>query len=164
MGAKYGAACMVVVAVLLSGCVNPYGMREIAFVEPQPPAADETLVYVFREDTSYGGARKFAIICNDTIVGVLTPGTFCSFKVRSGENEIVAYISPSPIMHYRIQNLPGKITYLFCRLGYTTGSFIEEIQEGQAVEFMKKFKYTDIEMRNQKAKMNYKDYYDRLYK
>jgi hypothetical protein len=164
MQTKYGAICILTFAILLNGCVNPYSMREIAFVEPTPPAEDETLVYVFREDTSFGGARKFAIICNDTVVGVLTPGTFCSFKVKSGENEIVAYISPSPIMHYRIQNRAGKTTYLFCRLGYTTGSFIEEIDKAQANEFMKKFKFTDIELKNQKAKMNYKDYYDGLFK
>ncbi len=164
MRAKYGAICIAVVLILIIGCVNPYSMREITFVEPSNPTADETLIYVFREDTSFGGARKFAIICNDTIVGVLTPGTFCSFKVKSGENEIVAYISPSPIMHYRIQNRPGKVAYLFCRFGYTSGSFIEEIDETPAIELMKKFKYTDIEMKDQKAKMNYKDYYDKLYK
>lgn len=152
------------VLLLISGCTNPYKVRQIPFSEPASPNSDETLVYVFREKSSFAGARKFAIICNDTVMGVLTPGTFCNFKVRSGENEIVAYMSPSPLMHYRVQSRPGKTAYLFCKVGYTTGMFMEEIDGHKAVELMKEFKYTEIEVQNQKAKMNYKDYYDNLYK
>ena len=152
------------ILLLISGCANPYNARQIAFSKPLSPNLDETLIYVFRENSSFGGARKFAIICNDTVTGVLTPGTFCNFKVKSGENEIVAYMSPSPLMHYRVQNRPGETAYLFCKVGYATGMFMEEIDEQKAVELMQEFKYTDIELKNQKAKINYKIYYDNLYK
>jgi len=151
------------VLLMISSCAN-YKVRQIPFSEPNSPKSDETLIYVFREYSYLGGARKFAIICNDTVRGVLTPGTFCNFKVRTGENEIVAHMSPSPIMHYRVQDRPGKTAYLFCKVGYATGMFIEEIDEHKAVELMQEFKYTEIEVKNQKAAMNYKDYYDNLYK
>ena len=104
------------VFILISGCANPYKVRQIPFSEPTSPKSDETLIYVFRENSSFGGARKFAIISNDTVMGVLTPGTFCIFKARSGENEIVAYMSPSPLMHYRVQNRAGETVYLFCKV------------------------------------------------
>lgn len=148
----------------LSGCANTYKVRQVQFSEPTPPAQDETLIYVFRENSFYGSARKFSIICNDTIKGVLTPGTFCNFKVRSGENEIVAYMSPSPLMHHRVQDQPGKTVYLFCKVGYATGMFMEEIDENESRKLMKEFKYTEIEIKNQKARMNYKDYYGNLYR
>jgi hypothetical protein len=154
----------VFVLLLISSCANPYKVRQMPFSEPTSPNPNETLIYVFRENSAFGGARKFAIICNDTVMGVLTPGTFCNFKVRSGENEIVAYMSPSPVMHYRVQNRPGQTAYLFCRVGYTTGMFMEEIVEHKAFELMQEFKYTEIEVKNQKAKMNYREYYDNLYK
>jgi hypothetical protein len=150
--------------LLMFGCTNPYEVRKVPFLEPTFPMSDETLIYVFREDTSYGGARKFPIICNDTVLGVLTPGTFCTFKVKSGENEIVAYMSPSPIMHYRVQNRAGETVYLYCNFGYTTGTFMEEIDKHKADELMQEFKYTEIGVKNHKAKMNYKFYYDNLYK
>lgn len=150
--------------LLISGCANPYKVRHIPFSEPTSPKSNETLIYVFRENSFFGGARKFTIISNDTVMGVLTPGTFCFFKVKSGENEIVAYMSPSPLMHYRVQNRAGKTVYLFSRFGYTTGIFMEEIDEHKAGKLMQEFKYTEIEVKNQKAKMNYKTYYDNLYK
>lgn len=152
------------VLLLISGCANPYKVRQIPFSEPTSPKSDETLIYVFRENSFLGSARKFAIICNDTVMGVLTPGTFCTFKVRSGENEIVAYMSPSPLMHYRVQNQSEKTVYLFCKVGYTTGMFMEKIDKHKAGELMQEFKYTEIEVKNEKAKMNYKTYYDNLYK
>ena len=152
------------VLFLISGCANTYNVRQVPFLEPTPPNSDETLIYVFRENSSFGSARKFAIICNDTVTGVLTPGTFCNFKVKSGENEIVAYMSPSPLMHYRVQSQQGNTVYLFCKVGYTTGMFIEDIDEHKAVELMQVFKYTEIGIEHQKAKMNYRDYYNNLYK
>lgn len=150
--------------LLLSGCGNTFNVRQVVFSEPSPPNQNETLIYVFRENSSFAGLRKFSIICNDTIMGVLTPGTFCNFKVKSGENEIVAYMSPSPLMHYRVQDRPGDNAYLFCKVGYSTGMFIEEIDEQKAVELMQEFNCTEIGAKNQKAKMNYKVYYDNLYK
>lgn len=154
-----------VLGSLIGGCsANPFRVKVLPYSESTSPDKDETLIYVFRENSGFGGARKFAIICNDTIMDVLFPGTFSHFIVKSGENEIVAYMSPSPIMHYRVQSRPGQTVYLFCKMGYTTGIFIEEIDEQKANELMKKFKYTDIEIKNQKHRMNYKTFYDNLYK
>ncbi len=119
---------------------------------------------MFREDSSFGGARKFAIIDNDTVMAVLTPGTFSHFKVSNGEHEIVAYMAPSPIMHYRVTPAPGKTVFLLCRVGYTSGMFIEPLDAQRAHELMSSFKYTEIEVKGEKAKMDYRQYYDKLYK
>ena len=155
--------CYFFLLLLISGCATTYNAKEIPFSEPVSPTSNETLIYVFREDSFFGSARNFAIICNDTVMGVLTPATFCSFKVKSGENEIVAYMAPSPIMHYRVQDRPGKTVYLFCKVGYTTGMFMEDIDKLQAVGLMREFKYTRIEIENQKTEINYKEYYDNLF-
>lgn len=152
------------ILLLIAGCATTYIARETPYSEPFSPTVNETLIYVFREDSFFASARDFAIICNDTIMGSLTPGTFCCFKVESGENEIVGYMSPSPLMHYRVQDRPGQTVYLFCKVGYTTGMFMEEIDNIKAIELMRQFKHTEIEPKNQKAKMNYKEYYNRLYK
>lgn len=153
-----------VLAALLAGCgANTYGVREASYVAPAAPGPDETLVYVFREDSSFGAARKFAIIDNDTVMAVLTPGTFSYFKVASGEHEIVALMAPSPIMHYRVTPAPGKTVYLLCRVGYASGMFIEPVDVQRARELMSQYQYTEIEAKGKKTKMNYRDYYDRLF-
>jgi hypothetical protein len=154
-----------VVLAFLPGCGgDTYRVRETNYVAPPTPGTDETLIYVFREDTSYGAARKFAIIDNDTVMAVLTAGTFSYFKVPSGQHEIVAYASPSPLMHYRVTPAPGKTVYLYCRMGYTSGMYMEPIDAERARALMSEFKYTEIEIKGEKAKMDYKAYYDNLYK
>lgn len=153
------------VGALLGGCGgNTYMMKEVPYVAPSPPGPNETLIYVFREDSSFGGARKFAIIDNDTVVAVLTPGSFNAFKVPSGEHEIVAYVAPSPIMHHRVTPAPGRTIYLLCKMGYASGMFIEPLDTDRARQLIAQFKYTEIETKGEKAKMDYKAYYDRLYK
>jgi cellobiose-specific phosphotransferase system component IIB len=67
-------------------------------------------------------------------------------------------------MHYRVTHAPGKTVYLLCRIGYTSGLFMEAIDEAQARPLLSKFKYTQIEVKGAKAKMDYKAYYDKLYK
>lgn len=142
---------------------DKYMVKEVPYVAPDAPGADETLIYVLREDTAFGALRKLAIIDNDTVVAVLKPGTFSVFRVPSGQHEIVGYVSPSPLMHYRVTPAPGKTVYLLCKFGYSTGLFIAPLEEAQANELIQKFKYTDIEIKGQKAKMDYKAYYDKLY-
>jgi hypothetical protein len=142
---------------------DKYKVKEVKYVEPEPPTADETLVFVFREKTSFAAAQKFAIIDNDTVVGVLTPGTFMHFRAPVGQHEVVGYVSPMPMVHYRVLPSPGKTVYLLIKVGYTTGLFMEEIDEAQAKALIATDKATDIELKGEKAKMNYKDYYDKLY-
>ena len=142
---------------------DKYKVKEVPHVEPQAPGPDETLIYVFREKTGFAGMRKFAIIDNDTVLGVLTPGTFTWFKVPSSQHEIVGYVSPSPMVHYRVLPSPGKTVYLLIKVGYTTGLFMTPIEEAEAKVLIAQFKQTDIEIKGQKAKMNYKDYYDKLF-
>jgi len=150
-------------SVILGGCsANTYHAKITEFVEPKIPQHDETSIFVFRENSVFGSARKFAIICNDTVMGVLTPGTFCQFNVKSAQNEIVAYMS-APIMHYRIQDRPGENVYLFCKMGYTTGMFIEEIDKVTAESLINEFNYMEIDLKNKKTDINYKSYYDKLY-
>jgi hypothetical protein len=158
---------MLLLAVLLplAGCAgDTYLMKELPYAAPTPPTQDQTLIYVLREDSAVGAARKLAIIDNDTVVAVLTTGTFSHFTVPSGEHEIVGYVSPSPVMHYRVTPAPGQTVYLLCRIGYTSGVFMEVIDEALAKAYLSKFKYTEIEVKGAKAKMDYKAYYDKLYK
>ncbi len=155
----------IVAITLLSGCSgNTFGVKEMAYSAPPEVQDDQVLIYVFREDSAFGGARKFSIINNDTIVGVLTPGTFTYFTADSGENEVVAYISPSPLTHLRVSGRGGNTVYMFCHMGYTSGIYMEEIDEAQAKSLMDDFKYTEIEVKGAKAKMNYKDHYESLYR
>ncbi len=142
---------------------DKYMVHDVVYVEPSPPGPDETLVYVFREKSSFAGMQKIAIIDNDTVLGVLTPGTFTYFKVPSGQHEIVGYISPMPMVHYRVLPSPGKTVYLMIKVGYTSGLFMLPIEETEAKPLIAAFKQTDIGLKDQKAKMNYKDYYDKLF-
>jgi hypothetical protein len=142
---------------------DKYLVHDVAYVEPSPPNADETLIYVFREKTSFAGMQKIAIIDNDTVLGVLTPGTFTYFKVPSGQHEIVGYISPMPMVHYRVMPSPGKTVYLMIKVGYTSGLFMLPVEDAEAKPMIAAFKQTDIGLKDQKAKMNYKEYYDKLF-
>jgi hypothetical protein len=142
---------------------DKYKVRDVPYVEPQAPGPEETLIYVFREKTSFAAMQKFAIIDNDTVLGVLTPGTFTFFTVPSGQHEIVGYVSPSPMVHHRVMPAPGKTVYLLIKVGYTTGLFMTPIEEAEAKALIAQFKQTDIGIKGQKAKMNYKDYYDKLF-
>jgi hypothetical protein len=161
-------ACSLVVftlALVLAGCSGgTYAMKEVPFAPPEAPRPGETLIYVFREDSAFGAARKLAIIDNDTVVAVLTPGTFSQFTVPTGEHEIVGYMSPSPVMHYRVTQSHGRTVYLYCKMGYASGMFMEPIDETTARPLIARFKYTEIDVKNAKAKMDYKAYYDKLYK
>ena len=160
--------CSIIVstlALLLAGCGSgTYAMKEVPFAAPTPPGPGETLIYVFREDSAFGAARKLAVIDNDTVVAVLTPGTFSHFTVSTGEHEIVGYISPSPVMHYRVTPSHGTTVYLFCKMGYASGMFIQVMDEATARPLISRFKYTEIDVKGAKAKMDYKAYYDQLYK
>ena len=111
---------------------DKYKVKDVPYVEPQAPGPEETLIYVFREKTSFAAMQKFAIIDNDTVLGVLTPGTFTFFTVPSGQHEIVGYVSPSPMVHHRVMPSPGKTVYLLIKVGYTTGLFMTPIEEAEA--------------------------------
>lgn len=147
----------------LSGCGNTFGVKEVDYVAPVATANGKVTIFVFRENSAFGGARKFSIINNDEIVGVLNPGNFTHYSVDSGENEVVAYMSPSPLTHLRVSGRAGETVYLFCHMGYSSGIYMEEIDADQAEALMKEFKYTEIEVKGAKAKMNYKHYYNSLY-
>jgi len=142
---------------------DKYLVKEVPYVEPSPPGADETLIYVLREKTSFAAMQKIAIIDNDTVLGVLTPGTFTYFKVPSAQHEIVGYISPMPMVHYRVMPSPGKTVYLLIKVGYTSGLFMLPVDEAEAKPLIAAFRQTEIGLKDQKAKMNYKEYYDKLF-
>lgn len=150
-------------SLLLAGCGNTFGVKEVDYTRPPPPANDHVQIYVFREDSSFGGARKFSVINNDMVVGVLTPGTYTHYTVMDGENEVVIHMSPSPLNHLRVTNRPDETVYLFFHMGYASGTYLKEISEERANELMQSFKYTEIDVKGAKAKMDYKKYYDSLY-
>ncbi len=102
---------------------DTYKVKEVPYVEPQPPGSDETLIYVLREKSSFAALQKFAIIDNDTVVGVLKPGNFTYFTVPSAQHEIVGYVSPSPLVHYRVMPSPGKTHYLLHQGGLHNRNF-----------------------------------------
>ena len=155
---------VLLLGALLGGCAGgDYAMKFVPYAAPPALGPNETLIYVFREDSAFGGALKLDIIDNDTVVAVLTPATFSYFVVPSGEHEVVGYMS-RPVMHYRVRSAPGKTVYLFCRMGYASGMFMEPIDEARARQFLSQFKYTEIEVKGAKAKMDYKAYYDRLFR
>ena len=157
-------AFVVALVALLGGCGgDTFLVKEVPYAAPKPPGPDETLIFVFREESGFG-ARKLAIIDNDTVVAVLTPATFSHFTVPSGEHEIVGYLSPSPVMHYRVTPAPGKTVYLFCRMGYASGMFMEAMDEARAKPLVSQFKYTEIEVKGAKSNVDYKAYYDKLYR
>jgi hypothetical protein len=143
---------------------NTYEVKEIPYSAPPAPGPEETLIYVFRESSGFGAMRKIAIIDNDTVAAVLSPGNFSYFLVPSGQHEIVGYISPSPMMHFRVVPSPGKTVYLECKVGYASGLFLVPIEEGAAKQLIATFKYTEIGKKGEKAKMDYKAYYDNLFK
>jgi hypothetical protein len=165
MAGKRRMWALLALAALLAGCggANTYGVRETGYVAPAAPAAGSARIYVFRENSAFGAARKFAIIDNDTVMAVLTPGTFSYFEVPAGQHEIVAYMAPSPLMHYRATPASGETVYLMCKMGYASGIFIERIDAERANALMPLYRYTEIGVKGQKARMNYKEYYDRLY-
>lgn len=160
-----GVLCLLTtILFLLTGCGNTFGVKEVSYTPPVLPGNDKVQIYVFREDSAFGGARKFSIINNDTVVGVLMPGTYTHYTVENGENEVVTYMSPSPLSHLRVLNRAGETVYLFSYMGYSTGIYMEEISENKAKELMLSFKYTEIDVKGAKTKINYRDYYDDLYK
>ncbi|MEW5775075.1 MAG: hypothetical protein AB1916_16275 [Thermodesulfobacteriota bacterium] len=142
---------------------NTYKVHTVDFTKPAPPAKDQVQVYVFREDTAFASARKFAIIANDTVMSVLLRGTFSTFTLPDDEYEIVAHMSPSPVMHHRINQRGGQTVYLYCNVGYASGMYMEEITAERAAELMATYKYTEIERKGVKTPVNYKDHYDKLY-
>lgn len=158
---------MVVLLLLagsLVGCAgNPYQYREAPYVAPTAPGPNQTLVYVLRENSFIGGGRKFAIVADDTVMAVLTPGTYSYFALPSEQHQIVALISHSPLMNYALDKRPGSTVYLYCRMGYASGIFMEEIQEPQARQLMADFRYTVIDNPGQKAHRDFRKYYQELY-
>ncbi|MCU7809643.1 MAG: hypothetical protein KZQ77_00195 [Candidatus Thiodiazotropha sp. (ex Notomyrtea botanica)] len=150
--------------LIFAGCGNTYGVKEAPYSDPLTVPDKDVRIYVFRENSAFGGARKFSIINNDTIVGVVNPGTFTHYTVESGENEVVAYMSPGPLTHLRVNGRAGETVFIFCHMGYASGIYMEEIDEITARSYMKDFKYTEIDIKNAKAKMDYKQYYNNLYR
>ncbi len=154
-------AALAAAPAVLAG--NSYDVKQVPYNAPPAPGPDETLIYVFR-GADEAAFRKIAIIDNDTVVAVLTQGSFSYFMVPSGHHEIVGYISPSPMMHYRVLPSPGRTVYLQCKVGYTSGLFIVPIEESAAKQLISASKFTEIGKKGQKAKMDYRAYYDNLYK
>ncbi len=161
---RLGTVLVVLAAGWLAGCAaNPYQYREASYAAPAAPGPNQTLVYVLRENSFIGGGRKFAIVADDTVMAVLTPGTYGYFTLPSEQHQIVALMSRSPLMNFPLDGRPGSTVYLYCRVGYTSGIFMEEIKEAQARELMGEFRYTVIDNPGQKAHRDFRVYYKELY-
>ena len=80
---------------------------------------------------------------------------------RTARNRRLCFAEPA--VHFRVVPSPGKTVYLLIKVGYTRGLFMETIDEAQAKPLTAAFQETDIDIKDRKAKMNYKDYYDRLF-
>ena len=49
-------------------------------------------------------------------------------------------------------------------MGYASGIYMDEINEDAAKKYMQEFKYTEIDVKNTKANMDYRAYYDHLFR
>lgn len=154
------------ITLFATGCTNTntFDVRAAEYIQPAPPKSDQVRIYVFRENSSFGKRRKLSVINNDEVVGVLYSGSYTHYTSVDRENEVVIYMSPSPLNHFRVRENFGENVYLFFKMGYTSGIYLEEISKEKAKELMKSFKYTEIGIKGKKAKMDYKQYYNNLYK
>jgi hypothetical protein len=133
------------------------------YVAPAKPKADETLVYVFRAYSYVGSARDIAVIDNDTYVAVLPNDAFSYFTIKGDGNAIVSEMAPNR-KFLKFNNRMGQTVYLFISMSMS-GMVMDEIDEQKATELISKFKFVEsVVGNNLKAKVNYKTYYDDLYK
>lgn len=114
--------------------------RSASSAEVAPPAADETLIYVMRENI---GGGKYWITVNDQAVGRVKNKRYAVVRAKSGRITLslnTQGIVPAAIT---LDDLPGKTIYLKWRLPGTSLQIITK-REGQ--EFIAKHKRTkDIE-------------------
>jgi hypothetical protein len=75
----------------------------------------------------------------------------------------VGYVPPDPLMHHHVSPWHGNVVYVLCKIGYTSGMFMEILDAPRARELMAKFKYTQITA-PVKAKKDYKAFYENLYR
>ena len=93
----------------------------------------------------------------------LKPGNFMHFTVPSAQHEIVGYVSPMRSCTTGSCLRRARRSTFLSGSAIPPGMFMELIDEAQARTMMATFQMTDIEVKGKKAKMNYKDYYDKLY-
>ena len=153
--------CMLLGIFLVACGGGTLMVKEEPYIAPIPQNAEETLIYVFRESKFRGGGREIEIVANDTYMAVLTNGSFSQFKVK-GESDIVARMTPNR-GHFRLKNREGKTIYLLCSVG-NPGILVEKIDEQKATELMEELNYVTIGVKNKKSDVNFKTYYDNLYK
>lgn len=149
-------------ALLLGACGGQLAVKMTPYTQPSPLAADETLVYIFREGKFTGGGRKVGIIVNDTYKAVLHNDTFSFFTIKSGKNIVVARMAPN-FQHFSLNGRAGETVYLLSWMNFD-GMRLEEIDEQKGQELIKKYQYTEIAVKDRKASVDYRTYFDNLYK
>jgi len=156
--------------ITTSGCglstIHLYS-DESKFIQPAAPAPDETLLYLFREDTIVGGALGLTYVADDTVIGALSFGTFTYVKLPASKPyEIVAIWHEKfdePRHHYRLNPSPGETVYImFNKTLGERGEGLSTIDSEVAKQFMKEFKFRKLRIKNEKIGISYNKYFDTL--
>jgi len=162
---------VVVIFLLLNvfGCSNKVALysSEVKYSLPSPPSANETLLYLFREDTIVGGAIGLTFVADDTVVATLSHGTFSYVNLPADKPyEIVAVMNENfadPKYHFRLDPEPGGNAYVMWSNALGLRGFgVSAIDEGYAEKIIKEYGYRKLKIKGEKIGVSYNEYFDKL--
>lgn len=83
------AAALLCALLVLAGCAG-MGSKQMAYREPVYPAAaaDEAIIYVYREPGMFGAALAWDILVDGESVGTVHQGTYLWHRVPPGEHTV----------------------------------------------------------------------------
>lgn len=156
----------------ISGCslstVHRYS-KETQYQQPSPPKPDETLLYLFRENTIVGGALGLTFVADDTVVAALEFGSYTYVKLPATKPyELVAVWHEKfdqPKYHFRITPSPGETLYLmFNKTLGSRGEGLNLIDKETAETFIKtkEYDYRKLNVQGEKIGVSYNEYFDKL--
>lgn len=124
----------------LAGCAG-MGSQDMAYREPVYPAAaaDEAIIYVYREPGMFGAALSWDILVDGESVGTVYQGTYLWHRVSPGEHTVRVRHN-SHISERTIRAEPGREYYIEQRVkgGFWTAfpllSIVDPDEGSQAVQ------------------------------
>jgi len=118
--------------------VSPAARADAAEVDP--PAADETLIYVIRESRMLGAAVGHWIAVNDKTVARLKSDKHAVIRAKAGLITLNLANSGVPVFSAAIDDRPGETVYLKWRMGDRE---LTELDAASAEKFLRKTKPMD---------------------
>jgi hypothetical protein len=106
------ALCVLLAALEIVVPVDPAAAQEEA-----PPAADETLIYVFRVGRFVGGGAKMWVAVNDKTVARLENKGYAAVRVKAGAVTLNLASTGMVFAAIALDDRPGETVYLQWRLG-----------------------------------------------